>query len=188
VATIWSDEKIEELKVRWDAGESCAEIAASMRMTRNMVIGKAHRLHLSERRTQMSPQQLELARRRTAERNADNKREARRVMREQHKMEEPVAAMPAYAGSLNIPFADLREYSLSEPNMCRFIADEPPAPLYRACGTETQPGESYCDHCKQTTLSKSTLSQPERALYIRMGVRKHLRELRKVAHHVDHNA
>lgn len=96
-------------------------------------------------------------------------------------MEEAIAAMPAYDGSLNIPFADLRDYSTSESNMCRFIADEPPGPLYLACGTETRPGESYCAHCKQTTLSKSTLSQPERALFIRMGVRKHLRALRDVA-------
>jgi GcrA cell cycle regulator len=180
VVSIWSDEKIEELRVRWDAGESCSEIAAAMRMTRNAVIGKSHRLGLSERRSQKSPQELELARRRTAERNADNKRVAREQIRER-KMQETIVAMPVYAGSLNIPFADLRDFSSCEVNQCRFIADEPPAPDYIACGNDTLPGESYCPHCRIITRSNSKLSQPERAAIIHMGRRNHFLALRHVA-------
>lgn len=178
--TDWTDALIDELKLRWDAGESCSEIASAMNMTRNMVIGKAHRLELSERRTQKSPAELELSRRRTAERNADNKREARKRMREQ-KMEEVIASMPVYDGSLNIPFADLRDFSAERANQCRFIADEPPAPEYRACGNETRPGESYCANCKPITRNRSGLSQPERAMIIHIGRRNHLRALRNVA-------
>lgn len=96
-------------------------------------------------------------------------------------MQEQIAAMPVFIGSLNTPFADLREFSNFDSNECRFIADEPPGPLYLACGNPTLPGEPYCAHCRPITLSKSTLTQPERALFIRMGVRKHLRALRNVA-------
>lgn len=96
-------------------------------------------------------------------------------------MEEIIAAMPAYEGSLNIPFADLRDFRSCEANQCRYIADEPPAPEYRACGNETRPGEPYCAHCKPITLNRSGLTQAERALFIHMGVRKHLRSLRDVA-------
>lgn len=179
----WSDQRIEELKLRWNAGESCSEIGGAMGASRNAVIGKIHRLDLPGRRSGRSEFEKQESKRRAAERNGRNQRLRRERARVQevNQVEEPIAAMPAYEGSLDIPFADLRDYSTSEPNMCRFIADEPPGPLYLACGTITPPGEPYCHHCKQTTLSKSTLSQPERAMHIRIGVRKHLRALRQGA-------
>jgi GcrA cell cycle regulator len=176
----WSDQNTEELKVRWDAGESCSEIAAAMKMTRNMVIGKAHRLELSERKTRKSPQEIEVAKRRHAEQCIARKREQRRLARGEQ-MQQEIAAMPVYEGSLKIPFADLRDFTYERANQCRFIADEPPGPEYRACGNETLPGESYCGHCRPITLNKSGLTQAERALFVRMGVRKHLRALRNVA-------
>lgn len=177
---LWSEENIEELERRWDAGESCSEIAAAMRMTRNAIIGKAHRLELSDRRTSKSPQEIEMAKRRHAEQCIARKRAKRRLARDEQ-MEEVIAAMPVYEGSLNIPFADLRDFSSCEPNQCRFIADEPPSPEYRACGNETRPGEPYCAHCKPITRNRSGLSQPERAMIIHIGRRNHLRALRNVA-------
>lgn len=48
--------------------------------------------------------------------------------------------------SLNIPFADLDDFKSSEPNQCRFMAAEEPAPLYLCCGHETSVGLPYCPH------------------------------------------
>lgn len=46
---IWTDDRISELRRLWDGGYSCSQIAAEMgaSLTRNAVIGKAHRLKLS---------------------------------------------------------------------------------------------------------------------------------------------
>ncbi|PCI01832.1 MAG: global cell cycle regulator GcrA-like protein [Alphaproteobacteria bacterium] len=51
--TTWTDERVEQLKTLWGAGKTAAEIAKDLGegLTRNAVIGKAHRLGLSGRVT-----------------------------------------------------------------------------------------------------------------------------------------
>lgn len=51
--TTWTDERVETLKSLWGAGKTAAEIAKDLGegLTRNAVIGKAHRLGLSGRIT-----------------------------------------------------------------------------------------------------------------------------------------
>lgn len=51
--TTWTDERVEQLKTLWGAGKTAAEIAKELGegLTRNAVIGKAHRLGLSGRVT-----------------------------------------------------------------------------------------------------------------------------------------
>ena len=45
----WTSAKIQELTTRWNAGESSAAIGRAMGMTKNKVVGKAHRLGLAGR-------------------------------------------------------------------------------------------------------------------------------------------
>ena len=51
--TTWSDERVEQLEKLWTSGKTAAEIAKELGdgLTRNAVIGKAHRLGLSGRVT-----------------------------------------------------------------------------------------------------------------------------------------
>lgn len=46
---IWTDERVADLKRLWEKGYSCSQIAVEMNcgLTRNAIIGKAHRLKLS---------------------------------------------------------------------------------------------------------------------------------------------
>jgi GcrA cell cycle regulator len=47
---MWTDERVEQLKKLWAEGLSASQIAAELGgVTRNAVIGKVHRLHLSGR-------------------------------------------------------------------------------------------------------------------------------------------
>lgn len=46
---IWSQERIADLKQRWAAKENARQIGAAIGMSRNAVLGKIHRLGLSER-------------------------------------------------------------------------------------------------------------------------------------------
>lgn len=45
----WTPERIAQLKELWDKGESTAEIGRRLGISKNAVVGKAHRLSLSAR-------------------------------------------------------------------------------------------------------------------------------------------
>lgn len=45
----WTEEVIEQLKALWAEGHSTAEIGRRMGISKNAVVGKAHRLHLAAR-------------------------------------------------------------------------------------------------------------------------------------------
>lgn len=62
----WTDERIELLKKLWDDGLSCSQIAAELHgITRNAVIGKAHRLGLAGRKRPDQPRAPRPKRQRT---------------------------------------------------------------------------------------------------------------------------
>jgi hypothetical protein len=78
-----------------------------------------------------------------------------------------------------IPFLDLRRFQDSEPNQCRYIADEPPGPLYLACSAETRAGESYCPRCSRIVHANHANTSAQRAEHIRMGSRQFRESARK---------
>ena len=45
----WTEERVDNLKRLWGAGHSASEIGQAIGVTKNAVIGKAHRLKLSGR-------------------------------------------------------------------------------------------------------------------------------------------
>ena len=45
----WTEDKIKKLKKLWQAGKATAEIAKSLGMSKNSIIGKVHRLNLTMR-------------------------------------------------------------------------------------------------------------------------------------------
>jgi GcrA cell cycle regulator len=56
----WTDERVEQLKTLWSEGHSASHIAKTLgNVTRNAVIGKIHRLGLSNRTSSASPKQAE---------------------------------------------------------------------------------------------------------------------------------
>lgn len=150
----WTEDRIDELKRRWDAGESCSEIGRAIGVTRNAVIGKVHRLKLKARGSTVSMEQREQRRLIHDAARVERQRNQRRRVRGTKMQEPPVTPPPPFIGSLNIPFADLRPWLSGGTNQCRFIAAENPGPDYLACGNETLPGESYCGHCKDIVFRR----------------------------------
>ncbi len=55
----WTDERIETLKAMWEAGQTASQIAEALGgVSRNAVIGKAHRLELQARPSPVRPNEL----------------------------------------------------------------------------------------------------------------------------------
>ena len=46
----WTNKKIEKLKELWEQGDAATEIAGVFDVTKNAIIGKAHRLNLAPRK------------------------------------------------------------------------------------------------------------------------------------------
>ena len=71
----WTDDAIRELRQLWSEGYSTAEIGRRMGITKNAVVGKAHRLDLPARpspiRTGSAPRQPRAPRRQPVPRLAD---------------------------------------------------------------------------------------------------------------------
>ena len=58
----WTDERISTLKTMWEAGQTASQIAEALGgVSRNAVIGKAHRLALQARPSPVKPNEPEKA-------------------------------------------------------------------------------------------------------------------------------
>lgn len=73
----WTDERIDELTRLWQAGHSASEIGKRLAVSKNAVVGKAHRLKLPSRPSPIKQQELDAggqpnasARKRTRSRRA----------------------------------------------------------------------------------------------------------------------
>lgn len=124
----WTDERVSLLKQLWGEGKTAAEIAKVLGdgITRNAVIGKAHRLKLSSR---LSPIQQ----------NAVKKPKTESAPPRAFK---PAIKMPEYKGR-EVKMVDL------DARACRWPNGDPQEENFSFCGCEAVAGLPYCDtHCR----------------------------------------
>lgn len=140
----WTDERVALLKRLWGEGRTAAEIAKELGgITRNAVIGKAHRLKLS-RRVSPIQQNNKKAPAKTAAPKA-KKPEVARMTRPAVKPVEPVEMM-------GLSLAELG------PKQCRWPSGDPKSENFGFCGCTVAPGMPYCEaHAKMAyqTVSRS---------------------------------
>ena len=123
----WTDDRVEKLRELWDKGLSASQIAKELAegVTRNAVIGKAHRMGLASR---PSPVKSDPAKRAAA---AAKKKAAPK--------QEPTKAAPT-TGKVTI--LDLTE------SMCKWPIGHPGEAGFHFCGKPSQPTFPYCaNHC-----------------------------------------
>lgn len=136
----WSDDRVALLKRLWGEGKTAAEIAKELGegVTRNAVIGKAHRLKLSSR---LSPIQQNTKKIKSSD-------VAPPVVRR------PAKKIPVFKGK-EIKMEDLRD------KMCRWPHGDPQTTEFSFCGCDIVEGLPYCpEHAKiayQVTSRARTL-------------------------------
>ncbi len=124
----WTDERVNLLKQLWGEGKTAAEIAKVLGdgITRNAVIGKAHRLKLSSR---LSPIQQNTSKKPKTEAQAP-------------RLAKPMVKLPEFKGK-SLDLVDL------DANMCRWPNGDPKSEEFSFCGHTTVAGLPYCDtHCR----------------------------------------
>ncbi|MCB1557068.1 MAG: gcrA cell cycle regulator family protein [Alphaproteobacteria bacterium] len=141
----WTDERVALLEKLWGEGRTAAEIAKELGdVTRNAVIGKAHRLKLSNR---VSPIQQ------------NSKKAAVKLPVEKAKvagMIRPAVKTPLSSGTEGVTMAELT------PRMCRWPMGDPKNPDFRFCGCTAAPGLSYCDEHAKMAYQTSGRTRPLR--------------------------
>ncbi|MCP3383669.1 GcrA family cell cycle regulator [Bradyrhizobium sp. CCGUVB4N] len=133
----WTNERIELLKLHFEAGLSCREIAADIGVSRNAVIGKLSRLNLTRSRA-VEDRRLERS-------LAPPARATRTVPRLQYAMLATIygeADAPVVAGQID----DANRCSLMElgENRCRWPISTPGAEDFCFCGNAAHDGQPYC--------------------------------------------
>jgi len=137
----WTPELVKELKRLWNKGLTTVEIGNQLGLSKNAVVGKAHRLNLEAR---PSPIKRE---------------EVKRAIKEKNKpaahVEEPTPEVVFETEPLppeinvhkskkhkGVALVDLK------PNSCRWPEGDPKDPHFRFCGEPVAPGKIYCpEHC-----------------------------------------
>jgi len=129
----WTIERVELLKSHFEAGLSCREIAASIGVSRNAVIGKLSRLNLTRGKINAEPRP-----------RTTGKRSSRSIPHLQYQMLRAV-----YEGEPpvdNAPIASEHRCSLFELSneRCRWPISTPGAEDFCFCGNMPLDGMPYC--------------------------------------------
>ena len=124
----WTDDRVELLKKLWKKGHSASQIAEELGgVTRNAVIGKAHRLGLSSR---PSP----------VKKPAEAKKKAKAAPAKPKK-KKPAAAKPAPEAEPEV----VTILSLTE-RMCKWPVGHPGDDDFHFCGLKSMTGQPYCTY------------------------------------------
>jgi GcrA cell cycle regulator len=137
----WTPEAIERLRALWAEGHSTAEIGRRMGITKNAVVGKAHRLNLSAR---PSPIRREAV--------GEAKPAAPRVPRVAPPAPRitmplvPVPKAPPSEARVVAPPAPqvVRPFPRLAARSCCWPIGEPGTPGFRFCSSEAAGGKPYC--------------------------------------------
>jgi GcrA cell cycle regulator len=160
----WTDERIEVLKKLWSEEFSASQIAAVLKVTRNSVIGKVHRLGLN--RTTLGPRKpkpMQMASDRPVEAKpapipapapAPAPESVPVPAPEEAAVPEPDRVVDSAPVEPIRPYEPLRELGIPpskrvtiqdlRSNSCRWPHGDPQSPDFTFCGAKAAPGAAYC--------------------------------------------
>ncbi len=157
----WNEQRIEILRKLWGQGQTASQIAAILGgITRNAVIGKAHRLGLTGRPSPIK---------REGEAGSEPRRKAALPTR---RALPSAASFPAAPRGETMPRPEMRAAPVSAPTRpaspppprslhsgtktCSWPVGDPKHADFHFCGAPSEPGRSYCaEHCAVAYHRKS---------------------------------
>ncbi len=134
----WNEETIARIRALWAEGHSTAEIGRRMGVSKNAVVGKAHRLSLPARPSPIR-------------RGTGEKRPARATVRRVTGPTLPaLQSVPGQVPAASKPVVVLRQVTMQprpagRVSACCWPLGEPGKPDFRFCGDPTMPAKPYCE-------------------------------------------
>ena len=148
-STDWHTAAIDRLKRLWAEGFSTAEIGRRLGMTKNAVIGKAHRLKLPPRSSPIRGQTADTQRAPKPKRVSEPTLASLRV----HVPSAPppaLAAAPLPAPCPAMPRSPASPYPGRDRLPCSWPLGQPGRAEFRYCDAAVVPGKPYCgEHCQR---------------------------------------
>lgn len=155
----WTDERVETLTKLWGEGRTAAEIAKELGgVTRNAVIGKAHRLKLSNR---VSPIQ-------------QNKKPVKSLKTPEKKSKKRASEQNNQHIDHNRKTVSLMDLNNS---MCRWPIGDPQEKSFGFCGDQNISGLPYCsEHAKMAyqAATRNRILQAEKEREVTAQAKAHL--------------
>lgn len=159
---VWTDEKVKLLVQHWEAGQSITQIGKQLGMTRNAVVGKAHRIGLAKRASPIMRSDKPAQPRQSAATGGSGGGGGEAV---HHRVSTPRApaqprsedgAGPAqsssggHAGQPQLTAALLAALTPSTGPRCKWPIGDPKTTDFDFCAHVALPGKPYCaSHCAQ---------------------------------------
>lgn len=146
----WTPDLIKELKRLWNKGLTTVEIGNRIGMSKNAVVGKAHRLGLEGRPSPIKRDRKKEAVTVRATKKATPAPKEKVTQTSSILPPEPVfevepivePVLPKKKKHKGVQLVDLK------PNSCRWPEGDPKDPDFCFCGQECVPGKIYCEeHC-----------------------------------------
>jgi len=128
----WTDEVIEKLRQLWAEGLSTAEIGRRLNISKNAVVGKAHRLNLSPRPSPIRRLGTDAPARAPAPRRTQG------------------PTLPPLAAAMGAPVPSLRAImpapkASQRATPCCWPIGEPGRPSFHFCNDPAMPSKPYCE-------------------------------------------
>lgn len=157
----WTDQRVALLRKLWGEGKTAAEIAKELgSVTRNAVIGKAHRLKLASR---ASPIQQNNRKPVVAANNSSPTAPKKVAVKQKEKesaFNVPLEVLVTQDKSKSVAKAshEKAEYSLAEltNSQCRWPTGDPREEAFGFCGGEALVGIPYCEEHGKAAYQTST--------------------------------
>ena len=144
----WTPELVKELQKLWNKGLTTMEIGQQLGLSKNAVVGKAHRLGLESRPSPIKHESVKRMTNKAIRKNIDIEKNE---YLSSSVPEDPVFKSEPLPPEINIhkskkhkgvALVDLK------PNSCRWPEGDPKDPNFHFCGERVAPGKIYCpDHC-----------------------------------------
>jgi GcrA cell cycle regulator len=152
--TPWTDAKIARLTQLWAEGLATAEISRRLNLSKNAVVGKAHRLRLPERPSPIKPREGGQPHR-IAPAPPPGRHTGRPTLPRLACLQRPLAAAAATPDRALLPSPNLEASALGMPlrpratHPCCWPLGEPGSPRFRYCDEPVMAGKPYCEaHCR----------------------------------------